>query len=88
LIFFDKRRVLLYLQCYVDTSPHMTLGHMTPFRVYSRASAPFFLHQSYYIRPNCIFLQHTVRTMNSDVFYKSLKGVFCRIRLLAMRLAL
>ena len=51
----------LYLEveamCYVDTSLHMTLSHVTPFRVYSRASAPFFLHQLYYITHNCIFLQ-------------------------------
>jgi hypothetical protein len=26
----------------------MTLGHVTTFRVYSQASAPFFLHKPYY----------------------------------------
>jgi hypothetical protein len=52
----------LYLEveamCYVDTSLHMTLSHVTPFRVYSRASAPFFLHESYYIYTTAFFVQH------------------------------
>jgi hypothetical protein len=37
---------------YVDTSPHKTLGHVTPFRVHSRLPPPSFLHQLYYITTN------------------------------------
>jgi hypothetical protein len=40
----------------------MNLGHVTPFRVHSRAFAPFFLHKSYYIYNNHIFMQQILTT--------------------------
>jgi hypothetical protein len=62
--------------CYVDTSPHMTLGHVTPFRVYSRASAPFFLHQSYYIQHNRVSMQQRSRAKEARDCSPAIKQVY------------
>jgi hypothetical protein len=40
----------ILVSCYVNTLPHVT-----PIRVYSRASAPFFLHESYYTHTTAFY---------------------------------
>jgi hypothetical protein len=53
----------------------MTLGHVTPFRVYSRASAPFFLNNHIILQPTqptAFIMQHKVYTKLDirQAFYK------------------
>jgi hypothetical protein len=47
----------------------MTLGHVIPFRVYSRAFAPFFLYESYYIQHNRIFHATNIHAQFLVIFF-------------------
>jgi hypothetical protein len=66
---------LLNAYCYVDTSPHMNLGHVTPFRVYSWLPPPSsFMNHILYLH-NRIFVQHLLigHAINSYLINKSFK---------------